>query len=64
MHGPEDAVPGGLLHAAAAAAAEDRSTCLVSCGATAEARAADTAGDCAGSRVKVTGNSALQPPVN
>ena len=55
MHGPEDAVPGGLLL---------RSTCLVSCGATAEARAADTAGDGAGSRVKVTGNSALQPPVN
>ena len=56
VHGSEDAGLGGLLLV--------RSMCLVSCVVTAETRAADTAGDCAGSRVKVTSNSALQPPVN
>ena len=56
VSGSEDGGLGGLLLV--------RSMCLVSCVVTAGTRAADTAGDCAGSRVKVTSNSALQPPVN
>ena len=52
MYGSEDAGLGGLLLV--------RSMCLVSCVVTDGTRAADTAGDCVASRLKVTSNSAQQ----